>query len=185
MEILFQTAYNRHPIPHPCVRGMGCFFIVSFMPHHRSTSVTIIFYVIWLGSNSGLWGSFCVCQWQMMLQCNTISHCMDAYTKRSLSLHGYSKLATCRLYKWGRTGGSGPPTPRVQPPLPPPKIFLPTPAPFFPYFFWGGTPPKIPIFCPRPCPSDPRPFFVKSPPIPDPLTPRPPTPLSSTTYKKE
>ena len=91
---------------------------------------------------------------------------------------------------WGRTGGSGPPTPGVQP-LPPPIFPLPTPAHFFHYFFFRVPPPKIQIFLPPtpahlrppppPPPPRPRPVLVKSPPTPAPLTPGPPPPLSSPT----
>ena len=78
---------------------------------------------------------------------------------------------------WGRTGGSGPPTPGVQPPYPRP-FFPPYPRPIFILIFFRVPLPKIQIFCPRP--SDPRPFFVKRPPTPVPLTPGP-RPLSSPT----
>ena len=67
---------------------------------------------------------------------------------------------------WGRTGGSGPPT-GVNPPTPA-QFFLPTPAPFFPYFF-RVPPPKIEIFCQRPRPSDHRPRPFPPPPLPPPL----------------
>ena len=69
--------------------------------------------------------------------------------------------------------------PRVQPPLPPPKFFLPTPTPFSPYFILWFPRPKFRFFTHAPRPSDSRPrlFFVKSPPTrPDPPNPGPPTP---------
>ena len=47
-------------------------------------------------------------------------------------------------YPWGRTEGSGPPTPRVQPPTPA-HFFLPTPPPVFSLFFFRVPPPKIKI----------------------------------------
>ena len=80
-------------------------------------------------------------------------------------------------YPWGRTTGSGPPTPRVQPPTPrvqPPTpahfFYLPTPPPVFSLFFFRVPPPQIKIFFG----SAPRPFSVKSPPTHTPLTTRPP-----------
>ena len=47
-------------------------------------------------------------------------------------------------YPWGRTEGSRPPTPRVQPPTPA-HFFLPTPPPVFSLFFFRVPPPKIKI----------------------------------------
>ena len=49
--------------------------------------------------------------------------------------------------------------------LPPPILFLPTPAPFFFLFFLPGTPPKIKIFFFAP----PQPIFRQKPPYPHPL----------------
>ena len=43
---------------------------------------------------------------------------------------------------WGRTGGSGPPTPGVQPPTPA-QIFPPYPRPLFSPFFFGYPRPKF------------------------------------------
>ena len=75
---------------------------------------------------------------------------------------------------WGRTRGSGPPTPPGSNPLPRPFFIPHTPAPIFSFF--SGTPAQNSDFLPPPRPSDPRPFLVKSPPTPAPLTlgPRPP-----------
>ena len=84
-------------------------------------------------------------------------------------------------------GGSGPPTPGVQPPYPRPNFSPLTPPPFFPYFFFSGTPAPNSDFRPRPAPiwrSPPAHFSLKAtlPPTPYLLGPQPPmsspTPLS-------
>ena len=80
---------------------------------------------------------------------------------------------------WGGGGGgegSRPPTPGVQPPLPPAQLFS--------LFFFRVPPPKIQIFCSRPCDTPPPPpFFVKSSLPPTPLSPLPPNSLSSPTKR--
>ena len=76
----------------------------------------------------------------------------------------------------GRTGGSGPPTPGVQPPYPRP-IFSYLPRPLFLYFFFGYPRPKFRfLHTPRSSHPRPRPFFVKNSP-----TPRAPVSLSCPT----
>ena len=67
-------------------------------------------------------------------------------------------------YPWGRTEGSGPPTPRVQPPTPA-HSFPSYPAPCFFFIFLPGTPPKIKIFFLL----RPHPIFRQKPPYPHPL----------------
>ena len=86
---------------------------------------------------------------------------------------------------WGRTGGSRLPTPGVHhppppppPPLPLPIFFIPTPAPFFHYFF-SDTPAQNSDFLSPPPPiwPPPPPIFRQNPATPAPLNPRPPSPL--------
>ena len=69
------------------------------------------------------------------------------------------------------------PYPRVSTLLFPPNFVLPTPAPFFPLFFFRVPPPQIQIFCQSPPPPPPhisypcpRPF---PPPYPRHTNPRP------------
>ena len=81
---------------------------------------------------------------------------------------------------WGGQGGSAPPTPGVQPPLPCPIISSLPQLPFFPYFF-GVPRSKFRFFAPAPHTSHPHPLpiFRQKLPYPRPLTPGPPSPLSS------
>ena len=101
--------------------------------------------------------------------------------------HNSTYFTHCILPLWGRTGGVWTPYPRGSTPIPPSKFFLPNPTPFFPLFFFSGTPAQNSDFCPRPAPIWPSPpahFSLKAtlPPTPYLLGPQPPmsspTPLS-------
>ena len=87
-------------------------------------------------------------------------------------------VATSEL--WGRTEGSGPPTPGVQPRYPRPIFSSLSTPPFFLIFF-SDTPPKIQIFCQRPPPiwTPPPAHFRQHSPYHHPFNPRVPVPLSS------
>ena len=110
----------------------------------------------------------CICSfWWFRSDCNVSTYTGGIHMKqmgKDLTRHvGWWPLL------WGRTGGSGPPTPGVQPPLTPAQFFLPYPRPlFFLIFFFGYPCPKFRFFLPIP-----PPIYRQKLPCLAPLTPGP------------
>ena len=102
--------------------------------------------------------------WSVMLFVSSEKYAMI----NSITLHVERNM-------WGRTGVSGPPTPRVQPPYPRP-VFPPYPRPLFSLFFFGYPRPNSDFWPPAPAHLTPPPYFSSQAPLPPPHQPRAPNP---------